>query len=73
LYSYFFRHEKYFNFWRATEAINCAIGDEKNFDSHSSFYYKVFCESCGIQVGAHDEDGFYHFFGVLPNPPNKTK
>lgn len=33
------------------------------------FFRKVFCSTCGTQVGAIDEEEVYHFFGVLPSPP----
>lgn len=66
------RHEKMFNRWRALDALNCLVGDEKIFDSATSYYYKVFCEACGTQVGARDEEAVYHFFGVFPSPPEKS-
>lgn len=64
------RHEKYADQFRAMFVRNCHTvpGERykmKGQDDSDEYFYKVICDTCGIQVAMLDEDEVYHFFNVV--------
>ncbi|GAN04035.1 E2F-associated phosphoprotein-like [Mucor ambiguus] len=64
------RHEKYADQFRAMFVRNCHTvpGERykmKGDDDSDEYFYKVICDTCGIQVAMLDEDEVYHFFNVV--------
>lgn len=62
------RHEKYANQFRAMFVRNCHTvpGEKYKMQGEKEeSYYKVTCETCGIQVAMLDDDEIYHFFNVV--------
>ncbi|KAG1108391.1 hypothetical protein G6F42_016006 [Rhizopus arrhizus] len=64
------RHEKYADQFRAMFVRSCHTvpGERykmKGQDDSDEYFYKVICDTCGIQVAMLDEDEVYHFFNVV--------
>ncbi|KAI8971239.1 E2F-associated phosphoprotein-domain-containing protein [Pilobolus umbonatus] len=63
------RHEKYSNQFRAMFVRSCHVVKNERYKpknaSEDEYYYKVVCDTCGIQVAMMDEDEVYHFFNVI--------
>ncbi|KAI9275233.1 E2F-associated phosphoprotein [Helicostylum pulchrum] len=62
------RHEKYANQFRAMFVRNCHTVPGEKYKipgEKDESYFKVTCETCGIQVAMLDDDEIYHFFNVV--------
>ncbi|KAG2191475.1 hypothetical protein INT46_006375, partial [Mucor plumbeus] len=65
------RHEKYADQFRAMFVRNCHTVPGERYkmkgedDRDDEYFYKVICDTCGIQVAMLDDDEIYHFFNVV--------
>lgn len=63
------RHEAYADQYRAMFVHNCHTVPGERYkmkgEDGDEYFYKVTCETCGIQVAMLDEDEVYHFFNVI--------